>query len=73
MIEKIRNNIVGYIDVDCVFKINGSRNQMEVFKGKIINVYPFIFIVKTIEEGIIKSFSYVDILIGTLEISKFTL
>ncbi len=51
------------------FKFNGSRNQVEEFSGKIVEAYPAIFIIETIDASSrIKSFSYSDILTESLEI-----
>ena len=64
-IEKIRNNIASCIGKEYLFKVNGSRNQTEKFYGIITNVYKFIFFIEC-SNGIVKSFSYSDVLIGTL-------
>ena len=73
MIEKIRRSVVEYLDIPCIFKLSGSRNQIEEFVGRIVHVYPFIFTVFSIDDKTIKSFAYTDILIGVLEIKKITL
>ena len=67
-IEKIKDNIKSNINKVLYFKINGSRNQIEEFKGIITSAYKSIFLIKIKDTDIIKSFSYTDILIGNLEI-----
>ena len=67
-IEKIKNNIEGLKNQSLHFKINGSRNQIEEFDGKIIETYNYIFIIET--NNVKKSFSYSDILIENLEIKE---
>ena len=69
-INKIKERIEGYRGQIVDFKFNGSRNQIEEFKGEIINTYPSVFIVKMIDNTIIKSFSYTDILIRKLIIKN---
>ena len=69
MINKIRNDIDNKKGIILRFRHNGSRNQVEEFKGIILETYNNIFIIKTIDEiGEIKSFSYSDVLINNLEI-----
>lgn len=49
------------------FTFNGSRNQIEEFSGKIIDIFPSIFLVKTDEEASrIRSFSYSDVITSNL-------
>jgi uncharacterized protein Veg len=67
-IQKIKANIVNLKNQSLHFKINGSRNQIEEFDGKIIETYNYIFIIET--NNIKKSFSYSDILIENLEIKE---
>ena len=68
MIDKVKNLIVSNVNVLCKFKLNGSRNQIEEFDGKIVNVYKSIFIVKSNDNNLIRSFSYADVITGILEI-----
>ena len=51
------------------FKFNGSRNQVEEFKGEIVKTYPAIFLIR-LEDSThkIKSFSYSDLVTESLEI-----
>ena len=66
------NKIKAYIEENrertLSFKINGSRNQVEEFKGKIISTYRAIFLIRLEESDMVKSFAYTDVLIGNLEI-----
>ncbi len=51
------------------FKFNGSRNQVEEFKGEIIKTYPAIFLIRLEKSNNkIKSFSYSDLVTESLEI-----
>lgn len=66
MIDNIRNKILGFIGKEIRFRYNGSRNQIEEFSGVIVNCYKAVFIIDV--NGLIKSFTYSDVLIGNLEI-----
>ncbi len=51
------------------FIFNGSRNQIEEFTGKIIDVFPSVFLVKTTDKNPrVRSFSYNDVITSSLEI-----
>lgn len=45
----------------------GNRNQIEEFDGKIIKLYPAIFLIE-LDNGMIKSFTYSDYVIRTIRI-----
>ena len=64
-LEKIKNNINNNVNMVKKFKYNGSRNQVEEFDGKIVNTYKFVFIIE-MDNKIKRSFSYTDILTGSL-------
>ena len=49
------------------FKVNGSRNQIEEFNGKIIKLYPSIVSLVG-DNDTIKSFSYSDLITESVEI-----
>lgn len=66
MIELVRNRVVKYVGKDIMFRYNGSRNQIDEFSGRIVNCYKYVFIIDT--GSFVRSFSYSDVLIGTLEI-----
>ena len=66
-LDTIRNYVCSKINVYSNFISISNRNQYEYFSGKIIKMYPNIFIIVT-EDGFIKSFSYSDIVIGSLKI-----
>ena len=69
MINKIKEDIESRKGQVLRFRHNGSRNQIEEFKGVITDTYNYIFTIKTVDDKEkIKSFSYSDILIDNLEI-----
>lgn len=65
-IEKVKDRITMYKGKVISFKFNGTRNKIEEFTGTIVDMYPSIFIVKIVDNNIIKSFSYSDVLIHKL-------
>lgn len=65
-IEKVKDRITMYKGKVISFKFNGTRNKIEEFTGTIVDMYPSIFIVKVVDNNIIKSFSYSDVLIHKL-------
>lgn len=66
MIERVKNKIAVEKGKKHKFRYNGARNQVEEFDGILSGVYNYIFTIKTIN-GITKSFSYNDVIIGMLE------
>lgn len=68
MINKIRNDLLNKMDKVLNFRYNGTRNQIEEFKGIITEIYNSIFIVRIVNKEEVRSFTYSDILIGNLEI-----
>ena len=67
MINKIKEELSSKKGKVLKFRHNGSRNQIEEFKGVMMETYNAIFTIKTEKEEI-KSFTYSDILISNLEI-----
>ena len=67
MLNNVKKFVFSNINKSFRFRFNGNRNQSEEFLGKIIGVYPSIFIIE-LDNKIIKSFSYSDLLIKNLEI-----
>ena len=65
-IEKVKDKINLSKGKIFNFRFNGSRNKIEEFSGIIVDTYPSIFIVKVIDNDILKSFSYSDVLIHKL-------
>lgn len=65
-IDSVRDKIILYKGKSKKFKFNGTRNKIEEFSGTIVDTYPSIFIVRVIDNNIIKSFSYSDVLIHKL-------
>ena len=66
MIEKVRNRIQSLKGRKLYFKYRGSRNQIEEFVGYVDCIYPNVFTIRLIDNGIIKSYSYNDVLIHKL-------
>ena len=67
MIDKVKDIVIENLDVERNFIFHGSRNMLDEFTGKIIGIYPAIFTILD-SNGVLKSFSYSDLLIGNLEI-----
>ena len=65
------DKIKEYVDSNKVivhsFRFKGTRNQVEEFQGIITDLYPAIFII-TLVNSKVKSFSYSDLLVNSLEI-----
>lgn len=66
MITEIKESIKNNMNKQLSFKISGARNQIEKFNGKIIGLYNSVFLVKDIDSGITRSFSYSDVLTKSL-------
>ena len=69
-IEKVKNVILLSKGKIFNFRFNGTRNKIEEFRGMIIDTFPSIFIVKVVNNDILKSFSYSDVLIHRLIIKE---
>ena len=67
MIDKVKSLVLDNLEVERKFVFHGSRNMLDEFTGKIIGIYPAIFTILD-SNGVLKSFSYSDLLIGNLEI-----
>lgn len=67
MLDRIKNMVLENKGIDHIFRFKGIRNQNEEFSGKIVGVYPAIFTIE-LENNVIKSFSYSDLLVNNLEI-----
>ena len=68
-INKIKNQLLSLKGEKLKVKINLGRNKHEYYEGIIDNLYTNIFTIKT-NKGI-KSFSYSDVVIKNVIISKF--
>lgn len=68
MISKIKNDLIDKKGKLLKFRYNGSRNQIDEFEGTIVGLYDYVFTIQTSDKCKIKSFSYSDILINSLEI-----
>lgn len=67
-IEKIKEFVTFNKDKTLNFKYNGARNQTFEFSGVIVSIYPSVFTVKQEDLNLLRSFTYADVLIGSLEI-----
>jgi len=67
MLDKIKASIENSVGKECFFRFNGSRNQIEEFRGTINGTYSAIFTI-AVENFGVRSFSYSDILTKNLEI-----
>ena len=67
MIENVKKVVMQNKGIPCFFRFHGARNQIDEFRGVIINLYPSIFTILS-DDKVIKSFSYSDILTQSLEI-----
>ena len=66
-IDAIRENIYKNVGNSIKVMHNEGRNKIYEYNGKIVEVYPNIFIVKVSDAK--KSFSYYDILTDTVKVS----
>lgn len=67
-IDKTRLFIENNLNKKIFFKFNGNRNMVEEFTGKIVKTYKCVFLVKVDNQDVLRSFSYSDVLIGSLEL-----
>ena len=68
-INRIKETVNSNLNKKLKFRFNGNRNMVEEFTGTIIKTYNFVFLIKVQQEEVIRSFSYSDILIGSLELN----
>ena len=66
-IDTLRSKILKLKNKDLSFIYLSGRGQDESFCGRIVQVFPRVFLIKTIN-GTIKCFSYGDFLIKSLKI-----
>lgn len=64
-LESIKKEIIHELNRFHTFFYRGMRNQNEKFEGRIIQCFPSIFIIETVD-GVIKSFSYSDYIIKNI-------
>ncbi len=69
MLDKVKTFVASNKGIDHIFRFNGIRNQNEEFSGRIVGVYPAVFTIE-LDNKVIKSFSYSDLLINNLEVLK---
>ena len=66
-LDKIKNSIDKEKGKFVRVIYNGGRNKTEQYEGTLMNTYNYIFTIK-LSDGTIKSFSYCDVLIKTVEL-----
>ena len=66
MIESVRMNIEELKGKEATIRYNLGRNKYEKYDGVIKEAYNYIFLVES--SGLIKSFSYVDVLTKNVKI-----
>lgn len=71
-INAIRENIRDMKGETYHFKFRGTRGQIDEFDGIITDTFKGIFLVQSILDDRVKSYSYSDILIENLTIEKDT-
>ncbi len=67
MLDNIKKLVILNKGIQHIFRFNGIRNQNEEFSGRIVGVYPAVFTIE-LNNKVIRSFSYSDLLINNLEI-----
>ncbi len=65
-IDLVRNEINNNIDREVLITVYGLRNKIKKYKGTLYKTYPNIFSI--IDNGVEKSFSYNDYIIGDIKI-----
>ena len=66
-IKQIKNYLRTKVGFNIVVIYYGSRNRKEIYKGILFKLYGNIFTIR-LNNGEIKSFSYIDILTKTIQI-----
>lgn len=66
-LEKIKKIVKENLGVTHLFRFKGARNQIDEFEGVITDLYPSVFII-TMDNNMVRSFTYSDLLIANLEI-----
>ena len=66
-LEKVKKEVAKYLNKDCHYIYIGSRNQIEEFDGRIVDLYQSIFVIET-NKGIKKTFCYSDFATNNLKI-----
>ena len=68
-LDDVKNNIKANLNRQIEIKVYGMRNKNSTYVGYISNVYPALFTVNI--NGSEKSFNYVDILTGEVNIKYY--
>lgn len=65
-LEEIKSELNNYVGIELKLRENKGRNKIKFFDGKIINLYPSIFVVETMDKEI-KSYNYFEIVSGVIK------
>lgn len=68
--QQVKRDVESYIGQEIFIKSNVGRNKKVNKRGVIDSVYPNLFIVKEPESARKLSYSYADVLMNSLEITK---
>lgn len=68
--QQVKKDVEGYIGQEIFIKSNVGRNKKVNKRGIIDNVYSSLFTVKEPESSSKLSYSYADVLMNSLEITK---
>lgn len=68
--QKIRQDVESYIGLEIDIKANVGRNKKDPRRGTIDSAYSNLFVVRETDSGRNLSYSYTDVLINALEITK---
>lgn len=68
MIKKIKRELCDMVGLRVCVVMKGSRNRRDEYFGNVEGILPNLFTIK-LDDGMIKSFSYADVLTGNVEIS----
>lgn len=66
-IEKVRESLTEYINKPLVIRVNKGRNKIYYYDCKIINLFPSVFQIETVENET-QTYSYSGILCGEVKL-----
>ena len=69
-VTALKEKVYSLKDKDVNFRVNKGRNKIITFKGKVVGVYPAMFVIKPSESIDLDrfSYSYFDYLCGDIKI-----
>ena len=68
MIKKIKRELCDMVGLRVCVVMKGSRNRRDEYFGNVEGILPNLFSIK-LDDGMVKSFSYADVLTGNVEIN----